>query len=48
MMCGVSGMDKVRNKEATKPKSWTNYGKTEKESFELVWTCDDERRKSRD
>jgi hypothetical protein len=29
-------------------KSSTNYGKSERESFELVWTCDEEREKSCD
>jgi hypothetical protein len=29
-----------------KPKSRTNYGKTESESFELVWTCNEEIGKS--
>jgi hypothetical protein len=47
-MCGVTRMDKVRNDYKRKHKSSTNYGKTERESFELVWTCDKERGKSCD
>jgi hypothetical protein len=48
-MCGVTRMDKVRNEYIRgRPKSSTNYGKTERESFKLVRTCDEEREKLSD